>query len=209
MLELAILGLLKEEPLHGYELKKRLGEALGQFWGVSYGSLYPALTRLERAGAIEEVGDRLPAAPSFPSTGSISGEAAAARLRRGRAPKTGRRTRKAYDITDRGHELFVELLEADASPGSDEDRSFALKLAFCKYLPPEGRLELLHRRRAYLAEKLARARRALSRKQPDAAPALSDPYARSLVEHGTQTTVLDLEWVDGLIARETRGGALS
>ena len=55
MLELAILGLLKEQPLHGYELKKRLGDTLGFLWGVSYGSLYPALRRLERAGAIEIV----------------------------------------------------------------------------------------------------------------------------------------------------------
>ena len=36
MLELAVLGLLKEQPLHGYELKKRLGETLGFLWGVSY-----------------------------------------------------------------------------------------------------------------------------------------------------------------------------
>jgi transcriptional regulator len=50
MLELAILGLLKEQPLHGYELKKRLGETLGSLWGISYGSLYPALRRLEDRG---------------------------------------------------------------------------------------------------------------------------------------------------------------
>ena len=37
MLELAILGLLKNQPLHGYELKKRLGETLGSLWGISYG----------------------------------------------------------------------------------------------------------------------------------------------------------------------------
>ncbi|HEV7688652.1 MAG TPA: PadR family transcriptional regulator, partial [Acidimicrobiia bacterium] len=55
MLELAILGLLKELPLHGYELKKRLNDTLGHVWGVSYGSLYPALARLERMGAIEVV----------------------------------------------------------------------------------------------------------------------------------------------------------
>jgi hypothetical protein len=55
VLELAILGPLKEQPLHGYELKKRLGDTLGSLSGVSYGSLYPALRRLERAGAIEIV----------------------------------------------------------------------------------------------------------------------------------------------------------
>ena len=47
MLEIAVLGLLKEQPLHGYELKKRLSETLGFLWGVSYGSLYPALRRLD------------------------------------------------------------------------------------------------------------------------------------------------------------------
>ena len=84
MLELAILGLLKEQPLHGYELKKRLGDTLGFLWGVSYGSLYPALRRLERAGAIEIVAPRseAPAPAPMPATGSIDGETAAARIRR-------------------------------------------------------------------------------------------------------------------------------
>jgi DNA-binding PadR family transcriptional regulator len=51
MLDFAILGLLMEGPRHGYELKHALGE-LG-FWKVSFGSLYPALRRLEKRGAIE------------------------------------------------------------------------------------------------------------------------------------------------------------
>lgn len=51
MLDFAILGLLREEPRHGYELKRTLGD-LG-FWQVSFGSLYPALRRLEKLGLIE------------------------------------------------------------------------------------------------------------------------------------------------------------
>jgi DNA-binding PadR family transcriptional regulator len=50
MLDFAVLGLLMERPRHGYELKRALGE-LG-FWKVSFGSLYPALRRLEKRGAI-------------------------------------------------------------------------------------------------------------------------------------------------------------
>ena len=50
MLDFAILGLLRERPRHGYELKRALGE-LG-FWQVSFGSLYPALRRLEKRGHI-------------------------------------------------------------------------------------------------------------------------------------------------------------
>ena len=193
MLELAILGLLKELPLHGYELKKRLNDTLGHVWGVSYGSLYPALARLERMGAIEVVDP--PPAPTagaipIPATGSIAGEAAAARLRR--PLRRSGRTRKAYRIAAAGQALFNELLRADPAPGTDENRAFALKLAFCRHLEPPARLELLQRRRNQLAEKLARNQQA----------AASDRYTRALIEHETTTAERDLEWVDSLIAAE-------
>src|SRR5215475_5877659 len=81
VLELAILGLLKEQPLHGYELKKRLGETLGSLWGISYGSLYPALRRLEHDGSIEIVEPDVVVTP-MPATGSLDGDLAAARMRR-------------------------------------------------------------------------------------------------------------------------------
>lgn len=196
MLELAVLGLLKEQPLHGYELKKRLGEMLGAFWGVSFGSLYPALRRLERAGAIEVVTGDAAAVPgtasrAAPATGSLDGEAAAARLRL--VPgATGRRARKAYRITPVGERHFAELLAAD--DGGDDERLFSLKLAFCRHLDPAARLALLERRRAELNDRLARARRSRG-------PAL-DRYTRSLVEHRTTSTELDLAWVDDLIRAE-------
>jgi len=48
MIELAILGLLKDHPMHGYQLNRELSEQVGGMWRVSYGSLYPSLRRLER-----------------------------------------------------------------------------------------------------------------------------------------------------------------
>jgi DNA-binding PadR family transcriptional regulator len=207
MLELAILGLLKELPLHGYELKKRLNDTLGHVWGVSYGSLYPALARLERMGAIEVVDPPAAAPVAIPSTGSIAGEAAAARLRR--PLRRSGRTRKAYRISSTGQTLFSELLRADPAPGADENRAFALKLAFCRHLDPPDRLELLQRRRDQLAEKLARGRQALAAARagrgsdvgatPTRGP---DRYTRALIEHETMTAERDLEWVDSLIAAE-------
>ena len=100
MLELAVLGMLQERPRHGYELKQRCSEIIGPLWGVSFGSLYPALKRLERNGAIEIVesaddGDIAAPAP-LASTGSISGALAAAR--RSRKPRPSRRNLKAYQI---------------------------------------------------------------------------------------------------------------
>ena len=53
-IELAVLGLLHEGPMHGYELRKRLNLMLG--WGrvLSYGSLYPTLKKMLRGALIEE-----------------------------------------------------------------------------------------------------------------------------------------------------------
>ncbi len=205
VLELAILGLLKEQELHGYELKKRLTDALGAFSSVSFGSLYPALARLETAGAVRAVtlepsGPVVPA-PVVPMTGSIAGEAAAFRARRSAArPARPSRTRKVYAITERGEGLFEELLEAD-SASVDDDRAFNLKLAFCRYLPPERRLGLFEQRRALLVERLAKARtNHRSRKER------MDLYTQSLVDHGTETTEADISWLDRLIALERKGG---
>src|SRR5947209_3974741 len=154
VIELAILGVLKESELHGYELKKRLTETLGPLSSVSFGSLYPALARLEAAGAVKAV-EANDAAPPIPMTGSLGGELAAFRGRR--SPARGGRGKKVYGITERGAQLFEELLLADSQSGDDE-RAFNLRLAFARFLPSEARIGMLERRRAQLVERLARAR---------------------------------------------------
>lgn len=208
MLELAILGLLKEQELHGYELKKRLTDALGAFSSVSFGSLYPALARLEAAGAVRVVtldgGDPAAPAPVVPMTGSIAGEAAAFRARRPASrPTRPSRTRKVYAVTDRGERLFEELLETE-STSADDDRAFNLKLAFCRHLPPERRLGLFEQRRALLVERLAKARANLRNRKER-----MDLYTQSLVDHGTETTEADISWLDRLIAIERQRGEAS
>ena len=52
LLEFAVLGLLQESPMHGYELRKRLNGVLGTFRAISYGSLYPCLKSMESASLI-------------------------------------------------------------------------------------------------------------------------------------------------------------
>jgi DNA-binding PadR family transcriptional regulator len=126
MLELAILGLLKERSMHGYQLSRQLTESLGGLWRVSYGSLYPTLRRLERDGAVEKVFD---------------------------AEEVGRR-KNVYRITDKGEGLFLELLEEAGHETAEENR-FRIRLAFFKYLAPETRIRLLERRRAYLEDRLS------------------------------------------------------
>jgi DNA-binding PadR family transcriptional regulator len=213
LLELAVLGLLKEQQLHGYELKKRLTEALGPFSSVSFGSLYPALNRLETAGALRAVeapdtgtGVAETFRPAVPMTGSIAGEAAAFRARRAAAAASRRgeprsaRTRKVYAITDRGQALFDELLEAETV--GDDDRAFNLKLAFCRFLPPDRRLRLLERRRAQLEDRLDRTRNSMRGRRDR-----MDTYTQSLIDHGTEAAELDISWLDRLIAIERQAKA--
>lgn len=82
MIEMAVLGLLKDKSMHGYELKKELTTQLGQFWQISYGSLYPTIRRLEKAGAVERV---------FPK-------------------EDVKRRKNIYRITDAGEEVFQKAL---------------------------------------------------------------------------------------------------
>jgi DNA-binding PadR family transcriptional regulator len=135
MLELAILGLLKERPMHGYELRKQLSQKLGLFWTVSFGSLYPTLKKLERRGVVAKVtpeGDELP------------------------------RRKQEYRITAAGEDDFIALL-GELDPNAWEEEKFPLRLAFFRYLKPEIRLRLLERRRAYLEDRLTQGERALQR----------------------------------------------
>jgi DNA-binding PadR family transcriptional regulator len=185
MIDLAILGLLDEQDLHGYELKKQLADLVGARSGVSFGSLYPALARLEKAGAVKAV-EAHTADATIPMTGALSGEIAAFRARIGR-PAKGRRTKKVYGITEVGRRRLAELLV----DGTADDRTFAVQVAFCHSLLPEQRLALFERRRTVLEQRLAdRSRVSAGR---------TDTYRSSLREHDTRTITHDLAWIDELI----------
>jgi DNA-binding PadR family transcriptional regulator len=197
MLELAILGLLKEQELHGYELKKRLADRLGPLSSVSFGSLYPALARLESAGAVKAIEARDRPGPAIPMTGSLGGELAAFRARR--VGTRGSRGKKVYGITERGEQLFDELLVTEAQSGADDDRAFNLKLAFARYLPRPARIGMLERRRAQLADRVARGAESVR-----AGKDRLDSYTRTLLEHRTEMTEQDISWLDQLIAAERK-----
>ena len=186
MVELPVLGLLKDRAMHGYELRKQLGAMLGPFWQVSWGSLYPTLRRLAKEGAVEKVVEPTPA-----------------RRRRGMAKSTARgqgRRRTVYRITPKGDELFAAMLEETAAAVDTEH--FTLKLAFFKHLKPETRLALLERRRAYLQDKLAQFKSNLREYRERI-----DSYTLSLQRHGMSSTESDIAWIDELILneREVRG----
>ena len=178
MLELAVLGLLKERPMHGYQLSRELSDAHGPFWRVSYGSLYPTLRRLERDGAIEATTDAEP---------ELS--------RSGKARAKGRR-KTVYRITEHGEQLFLELLQETPQEGQSEDARFRVRLAFFRYLPPETRIRLMERRRGALEQRLAAIDDAIR------TGGTQDDYQRAVLEHSRASTGSDIAWLTGLIQAE-------
>ncbi|MDA8196314.1 MAG: helix-turn-helix transcriptional regulator [Actinomycetota bacterium] len=115
-LELAILSVLKDEtPQNGYQIRKTLSGLCGSLLQFSFGSLYPALGRLEERAAIVTLGTGT-GDSDFISTGSITGDSASKRdwlrdLVPQRALERSGRNTKSYVITDIGQKLYSELVE--------------------------------------------------------------------------------------------------
>jgi DNA-binding PadR family transcriptional regulator len=140
-IELAVLGLLHEAPMHGYELRKRLNLMLG--WGrvLSYGSLYPALKKMLRSNLIEE---------SAPAVTTV----------------VSRRPRIVYQLTEAGDAEFTRLM-AEVGPTAWEDDNFDIRFAFFGRTDMEIRLRVLEGRRSRLQERLERVQKELSMTQQE------------------------------------------
>lgn len=194
MLELAILGLLHESPMHGYELRKRLLALLGAIRAAfSYGSLYPTLKRMRQRGLIAEEG---------PAEGAPEKNGAAkTAMAKGGVEKpllTGRRARKVYRLTPEGKEHFAQLM-AEAGPETADEALFGVHFAFFSRTDPATRLRILEARRRRVEERRERIREALAR----TAERL-DAYGLELQRHGLETAEREVRWLNELIATEER-----
>ncbi|MDP9117545.1 MAG: PadR family transcriptional regulator [Actinomycetota bacterium] len=175
MLEIAVLGLLNESPMHGYEIRKRLATLLGTFRAFSYGSLYPSLRRLSEAGWISEE------EPLEAPVGT------AARSRRGK---------RVYRLTAEGKEHLAALL-ADVGPDAFDEEGFGARLAFFGQTRSEIRLQILEGRRRRVEEQRDGMKSTLARTGER-----FDRYTRELHEHGLESVDREVRWLTELIESE-------
>jgi DNA-binding PadR family transcriptional regulator len=180
VLELAVLGILHETPMHGYELRKRLNSLLGAFRAFGYGSLYPGLKDLLGKGLIAEetVADR------------------------GRpVDRQTRRSKIVYRLTADGKERLNDLL-AQSGPASWEDDGFGVHFAFFGLTQADIRLRILEGRRSRLEERLEGFRAAATRTRERV-----DSYTLELQRHGLESVEREVRWLNELIASERQSGA--
>jgi DNA-binding PadR family transcriptional regulator len=177
VLELAVLGLLHEAPLHGYELRKRLNTLLGSLRALSYGSLYPALRDMQANGWIAEdlpVEDETLAAPAL----------------------TGRRGKVVYKLTAEGKERLQDQL-AEGGPSTWDDDSFGVRFAFFAQTDADVRLKILEGRRSRLEERREKVTSAFGRTREKL-----DRYTLELQQHGLESVDREVRWLNELIATE-------
>jgi DNA-binding PadR family transcriptional regulator len=181
VLEFAVLGLLHRTPMHGYELSKQLNLLLGTFRALSYGTLYPCLTKLYGEGLIAKEGD----APPVDS-------------KTGRSPG---RSKIVYRLTAEGKERFQGLL-TDSGPAAWEDDEFGVHFAFFGQTRADIRLRILEGRRSRLEDRVEGLRAALARTRERV-----DSYTLELQRHGLEAVERDVRWLNELIAEERRSEA--
>ena len=178
MLELAVLGLLSESPLHGYELRKRLSTLLGAFRAFSYGSLYPTLRKLSEAGWISEE-----APGELSSSGSMS-----------------RRGKRVYQLTAEGKEHFSDLL-GQVGPEAYDDEGFGARLAFFAQTRSDIRMQILQGRRRRVEEQREGMATSLA-----STKSRLDRYTLQLQEHGLESVDREVRWLTELIDTERVAG---
>lgn len=107
--ELLLLGLLRESPKHGYDIKIKIKEILSLFAGIEVKSIYYPLGILEKRGLIEK-----------------------------RLAKPGRRPQRiVYCLTPKGRERFDELLSRSFLNFKRPQFSLDLSLYLLHFMKPE------------------------------------------------------------------------
>jgi DNA-binding PadR family transcriptional regulator len=114
---LVILSILKQRPMHGYEIQQIIQEQKFEQWtDILSGSIYFALNQMEKEELIRAEGEE----------------------------RTGNRIRKIYAITKQGGDAYLQLLrEALASPPHSLKSGFSLALGMAYNLSVEERSKIL------------------------------------------------------------------
>ncbi len=116
-LKYALLGLLNEESMTGYDLAKQFDHALLEFWHAKHSQIYPELKKLHDEGFVSY-------------TVEISGNVL---------------EKKVYCITDSGRDELVRWLSLDEDMGFTHKDVFRLRVFFSSNLDIDSRIEMFER----------------------------------------------------------------
>jgi DNA-binding PadR family transcriptional regulator len=168
---MVILGLLRDRPLYGYELKQIIEEHMGDWTSIAFGSIYFALDKLTDEKFVEK----------------------AAVEREGKRP-----SRCVYQITKAGRGEFLRLLRESWQAFEQQYFDLDVCLLFLSDLPAKEVIGYLRKRQIILKEILEHLKihRAEQLKLPDV-----PRHAAAIFDHSTLHTQAELTWVNGLLKK--------
>jgi len=134
-MEYALLGLLRGQPRHGYEIYRQLADptGLGLVWRVKQSQLYALLAKLEQQGYVSQT----------------------------LAPQDARPPRKVFALTETGRQAFLAWVQSPVARGRGFRLDFLAKLYFARQEGAAVAEKLLERQQAtcqsWLAEQQTQA----------------------------------------------------
>lgn len=129
-IEHALLGFLRQSPMHGYEIHQRMSDAngLGAVWRVKQSHLYALLTRLEKEGLVQSTVE----------------------------PQGVHPPRKVFRLTVTGEEAFLEWVQSGVAHGRDLRLDFLVKFYFAQMEGVDVALRLVAQQRTICQNWLTR-----------------------------------------------------
>jgi PadR family transcriptional regulator AphA len=117
----ALLGFLREGPLHGYAIYRQLSDPdkIGLVWHLKRSQLYALLARLEDEGHLASVLE----------------------------PQDARPPRKVFELTESGRHAFLDWVQSPVLHGREVRLTFLVKLYFAQREGPEVATGLIEQQR--------------------------------------------------------------
>ncbi len=171
---LVILGLLRERPLYGYEIKQIIEDHMNDWTSIAFGSIYFALDKLAEEGFIQKMDVE----------------------QQGKRP-----SRTVYQISEDGRKEFLRLLRENWQ--NEERQYYALDIClfFLESLPHQEVMHYLQSRKAGLQEALKHieSHRAEQLARPEV-----PPPARAIFDHTLYHVRAEAAWLDEVINTLTK-----
>ncbi|HEX6383045.1 MAG TPA: helix-turn-helix transcriptional regulator [Anaerolineae bacterium] len=121
-IEHALLGFMREQPTHGYDIYRQLSDpaGLGIVWRLKRSQLYALLGKLEAEGYISAMLE----------------------------PQEARPPRKVFHLTAEGREAFEEWMQSPVAHGRQLRLDFLARLYFARREGRQAAAQLIDRQRA-------------------------------------------------------------
>ena len=175
--EETLLGLLSLGPMTGYQMRALMQDSTANFWRESYGRIYPALKRMQRAGLVE----------------------------RERQTPDRSRGQKVYKITTTGQKRLRSWLGVPAQPLPNRNE-LLLKLFFGNRAAPGAMAkQVLAWQQNYVVD-LKRYELQLADLEKTHAKHPALPFWRMTLRYGMDEAITVINWCQGTLEELKRLG---